>query len=336
MDATRLPVGRDVDATRRLAVVAFFRDAFALDPGTARLVEAEVHSEATDEQSYVDDVRRLATSIRRNVTNAQAGACFKSDEELARGTLVETIREAERQRRERFERMLHEKYESIATNDAQDASLRCRRCKSTDVTWEQKQTQSADEGATSFCVCQSATCGGRCADRVRGGGTGQRANTQAAMNVGMRKPVSFSTVCDVIAVAAALVDGLAWLRRSALCLLSCSSTSPSRWRTFLTRRPLRECARRMAGRSSSSAWVTWRCTGRRSFATPGQDEASWTAWPRKTSRSPWRSTRRGPCTRAIPARTLSSRTSTCAMPPGTYEKCAATGMAAMAGVAMLR
>ena len=54
--------------------------------------------------------------------------------------------------------VVQEKYDSL--NDRQfQAIVRCRRCGSQEVSWEEKQTRSADEGATVFCVC--TTCKNR-------------------------------------------------------------------------------------------------------------------------------------------------------------------------------
>ena len=79
----------------------------------------------------------------------------RPNEELVRGTLVERIRDAEDENRAMFQRMLQQKFESIDTR-GYASSLRCRRCNSVDVTWEQKQTRSADEAATVYCAC--TTC----------------------------------------------------------------------------------------------------------------------------------------------------------------------------------
>jgi len=149
----QLPPGRDVPAAARLRAIAFLREAAALDAGLARTLEAEAHSVARDEGEYRDALRRCAMNVRAKPENARPGLAFKSDDELAEGTLLESIRRNEAERRAKFERMLQEKYESLATGDEHGGSLRCHRCKSTDVTWEQRQTRSADEGATSYCAC---------------------------------------------------------------------------------------------------------------------------------------------------------------------------------------
>jgi DNA-directed RNA polymerase subunit M/transcription elongation factor TFIIS len=53
-------------------------------------------------------------------------------------------------RAERFERML-EKYDAL--NDRRfEALVRCRRRDGEEVTWDEEQTRSADEGATVFCI----------------------------------------------------------------------------------------------------------------------------------------------------------------------------------------
>jgi DNA-directed RNA polymerase subunit M/transcription elongation factor TFIIS len=54
--------------------------------------------------------------------------------------------------------MLQEKYDALNDRKFQ-AIVRCRRCGSEEVTWDEKQTRSADEGATVFCACQ--TCKNR-------------------------------------------------------------------------------------------------------------------------------------------------------------------------------
>ena len=48
--------------------------------------------------------------------------------------------------------MLQEKYEAL-DDRAYDAIVRCRRCGSSDVAWEEKQTRSADEAMTLYVMC---------------------------------------------------------------------------------------------------------------------------------------------------------------------------------------
>jgi transcription elongation factor S-II len=71
---------------------------------------------------------------------------------------------ADAERKALFSQMLHDKFEDMsatfeANGRTRASGLQCRRCKSTDVAWEQKQTRGADEAMTVFCSC--ATCGNR-------------------------------------------------------------------------------------------------------------------------------------------------------------------------------
>jgi DNA-directed RNA polymerase subunit M/transcription elongation factor TFIIS len=77
---------------------------------------------------------------------------------LTEDTLVGRIHLECRNRHVRFHAMLQDKYDSL--NDRTfTAIVKCRRCGSEEVTWEEKQTRSADEGATVFCSC--STCKNR-------------------------------------------------------------------------------------------------------------------------------------------------------------------------------
>lgn len=127
------------------------------DFSTVRNVEALCHSLSLDVTEYLDNIKRCAYNLKENPSFGVSVVC-SSDHALTHGTLVGRIEEKRRERNERFEKMLQEKYDSM--NDASIGSLiRCRRCGSTEVTWEEKQTRSADEAATVFCSC--STCKNR-------------------------------------------------------------------------------------------------------------------------------------------------------------------------------
>ena len=120
----------------------------------AREVEALCHSLAVDCNEYLDHIRRCAYNLKENQTVGKAVVCM-SDVSLTTGTLVGRIETERRLRNERFEQMLREKYDSM--NDASIGTIvRCRRCGSTEVTWDEKQIRSADEAASIFCSC--TTC----------------------------------------------------------------------------------------------------------------------------------------------------------------------------------
>ena len=116
-----------------------------------RDVEARCHALSHTAHEYFDHIRRAACNLRAN-PRAGVNVVDTPDESLTQGTLVGDIAEQRRARALRFERMLAEKYEAL--NDATFQSIvRCRRCGCEEVSWDEKQTRSADEGATVFCVC---------------------------------------------------------------------------------------------------------------------------------------------------------------------------------------
>ena len=122
-----------------------------------REVESLCYAESSTITEYVDKLRHAAFNLQanQNIGLEDLGA---SDETLSRNTLVGRIQEEARIRQERFSAMLQEKYEAL-NDQAFTAIVRCRRCGSEEVSWEEKQTRSADEGATVFCSC--ATCKNR-------------------------------------------------------------------------------------------------------------------------------------------------------------------------------
>lgn len=118
---------------------------------TAREVEAVCHSLATTADEYLDCVRRAA-SIFHLRPDLSFDAVLSTDDVLAEGTIVAEIT-AERERRARvFSQMLEEKYEQLNDRSFQ-AIVRCRRCGNSEISFDEKQTRSADEAATIFCHC---------------------------------------------------------------------------------------------------------------------------------------------------------------------------------------
>jgi transcription elongation factor S-II len=80
------------------------------------------------------------------------------DSTLAKGTPYENLRQETTLRAKRLNDILNST-ESVASLPivkvaASTTFLRCRRCKSTRIQFNQKQTRSGDEGMTSFCTCQ--------------------------------------------------------------------------------------------------------------------------------------------------------------------------------------
>ena len=139
-----------LDASRQRAL-RLLSEARPEDVPLCREVEAACHAASTTAQEYGGHVRRAAFNLRQNGT-VGVEVVHSSDSFLSQGTIVGRIEDERRARAERFEQMLQEKYDAL--NDRQfQAIVRCRRCGSQEVSWEEKQTRSADEGATVFCVC---------------------------------------------------------------------------------------------------------------------------------------------------------------------------------------
>lgn len=139
---------------RGLRLIASARpDEFLL----CREVEAHCHAIASTSEEYLDHVIRSAFNMKEN-KRVGVGVVYEADDVLAEHLTVGKMESERRTRAKRFERMLQEKYEALDDEKFQ-AIVRCRRCGSENVSWEEKQTRSADEGATVFCVC--TTCKNR-------------------------------------------------------------------------------------------------------------------------------------------------------------------------------
>tara|TARA_B110000046_G_scaffold159521_1_gene172098 strand:+ start:963 stop:1478 length:516 start_codon:yes stop_codon:yes gene_type:complete len=159
MKTYAMPIGSDLVADVRFRGLHVLTSKCGLAFDAARDMEAAVHSIAQDRHSYVDELKRCALNIHINADNAHPDKLAASNAECIRGSLLEQICKVEDDRRLLFERMLQEKYESIDDQKNCTSSLKCRRCNSVDVSWDQKQTRGADEAMTVFCVC--AVCNNR-------------------------------------------------------------------------------------------------------------------------------------------------------------------------------
>ena len=146
-----------MEPTRRQRALRLLLHARPDDVHLCRDVESYCHAHASATHEYLDRVRRAAFNLLSNPT-VGLDVLTLSDEVLARDTLVGRIQQEAHARQTRFQSMLEEKYESL-NDQAFTAIVRCRRCGSEEVTWEEKQTRSADEGGTIFCSC--TTCKNR-------------------------------------------------------------------------------------------------------------------------------------------------------------------------------
>lgn len=118
-----------------------------------RDVEAVIHASATSESEYKDLLLRACFNMKANTALDDPSLIATApDNLLTAGTLLERIETEVAARRARFENMLQEKYEAL-DDRTYEAIVRCRRCGSSEISWEEKQTRSADEAMTLFCVC---------------------------------------------------------------------------------------------------------------------------------------------------------------------------------------
>lgn len=121
----------------------------------ARDIEASIHSISDACSTYQNNIQRIVFNLYNNPALVKLGAevVLLTDEDMARGTIVEEIEREIRESRERFDQIVQEKYE-LVNRDTYKATLRCRRCGSGDVQCDQKQTRGADEAMTVFATCQ--------------------------------------------------------------------------------------------------------------------------------------------------------------------------------------
>ena len=146
-----------MEPARRQAAIRLLTHARPTEFELVRNIESFCHANSTNSHEYEDRIRRAAFNLMNNA-NIGLAMVNMSDRILAEDTLVGRIQKETEIRHERFQAMLQDKYDAI--NDENfTAIVRCRRCGSEDVTWEEKQTRSADEGATIFVAC--VTCRNR-------------------------------------------------------------------------------------------------------------------------------------------------------------------------------
>jgi DNA-directed RNA polymerase subunit M/transcription elongation factor TFIIS len=137
--------------TRRLNSIRLLLSTRPDDVQMCRNLESSCHANSRTATEYLERVRHVCFNLTTNKT-VRENVMFASDRILTANTLVGRVRNERIVRQERFSEMLKDKYDSL--NDKQfEAIVRCRRCGNEDVVWEEKQTRSADEGATVYCSC---------------------------------------------------------------------------------------------------------------------------------------------------------------------------------------
>ena len=94
-----------------------------------------------NDDEYVKRMRAILYNISQHIILRPApmhAFAIMSNSEMRRNTIMERVEIEQRQRRERFEKMLQKKYDSVTD---EDSLLSCRKCSSTNIAWQQKQTR---------------------------------------------------------------------------------------------------------------------------------------------------------------------------------------------------
>jgi DNA-directed RNA polymerase subunit M/transcription elongation factor TFIIS len=133
---------------RALALLHAQRNA---DVRLCRDIEALCHAASRSAEEYLGLIRKSAWNLRANPSVGVA-VVHTSDGTLALGTETGRLTSERKLRDVRYQQMLQEKYESINDPTLQ-AIVQCRKCGGSEIQWDEKQTRSADEGCTLFCVC---------------------------------------------------------------------------------------------------------------------------------------------------------------------------------------
>ena len=114
-----------------------------------------------DVKQYLDNAKRIAYNLLvnsdRDLSNInEEFVAFLSDEQLC-SSEVKALEALEKKKHDDTMKMLERRVEEVVSIDEKDAAVVCKRCKSNKLTIQQKQTRSADEGATVFFTCKECS-----------------------------------------------------------------------------------------------------------------------------------------------------------------------------------
>lgn len=134
--------------------VLYLLDNYVEDIIKTREIEASIHCISRTLSDYIDKAQQIIQNIKQNRTLIHKGAdlVVMTNKDMAANTIIEDIEKETDLQKKRFEQMLQEKYDMM-NDKSYNATLKCRRCGSSEVSWDQKQTRSADEASTVFCTC---------------------------------------------------------------------------------------------------------------------------------------------------------------------------------------
>lgn len=143
----------------RMRVLRMLMDIANVPMELAIQIDETIIDKFRDHGDYTKEATRICHNIYHNPALLKIDShtlCNLSNDEC-RAPELEHHANEETQTAHIVQSMLKEKYaDSVSTNTA--GKLRCRVCKGTDVSFQQKQTRGADEAMTIFCVC---VCGAR-------------------------------------------------------------------------------------------------------------------------------------------------------------------------------
>ena len=142
--------------TRRNAINMLFE--YNQDWDKARDIESAVNSSSTSLTTYTDKISQIVFNLKQNTNLISIGTdiVIRSDEEMAEGTIIQDIKMEAKKQNMRFEQIIQENYDKV-NREKYRTTLKCKRCGSSDISWEQKQTRGADEAMTVFCTCNKCS-----------------------------------------------------------------------------------------------------------------------------------------------------------------------------------
>ena len=128
----------------RFKIIKYIISTYNEDPLLCRDIEAAIHASSLSLAGYKEKTQQILHNLSSNSNLIKLGdqiVCM-TNSHMSRGTILEDIETESKLRKIRFEAMLQNKYEQ--TNDAScRTTLKCRRCGSSEVQVEQKQTRGA-------------------------------------------------------------------------------------------------------------------------------------------------------------------------------------------------
>ena len=142
----------------RLRVIRMFVDLCKMPLTSAIYMDECIISKYHDTGEYTREATRVCHNIVRNpkLLEIELSALCAMSNDDTRAPELRSHMDDEAATASMVQSMLKEKYAAVSANTA--GVLRCRACKGSDVSFQQKQTRGADEAMTIFCIC---ACGAR-------------------------------------------------------------------------------------------------------------------------------------------------------------------------------